>query len=183
MLTRAASLYPRCVRRIVEVVDHDPSWATAFAEERARIAAVPLGTVVEHIGSTSVPGLPAKPTLDIMIVSGQLSLVLPALESIGYEYRPGSFAEDPAHYFLRRVRGGVRTHHVHLLERNSPRVGQYRLFRDYLIATPAAVTLYADAKRDLIARHGDDRAAYLAEKPAVVEELMRRAGQWAADQR
>jgi GrpB-like predicted nucleotidyltransferase (UPF0157 family) len=64
---------------------------------------------------------------------------------------------------------------VHLLMDTSPRVAQYRLFRDYLIATPDAAALYAGAKRDLAARYAEDRGAYIEAKSQVVEQLMRRA--------
>jgi GrpB-like predicted nucleotidyltransferase (UPF0157 family) len=176
VVPQADRSYPRAVRRTVEIVDHDLGWAAAFAEERERIAAaVPPETVIEHIGSTSIPGMPAKPTLDIMIVTDRLAAVLAGMESIGYEYRPGSFDDEPDHFFLRRICGGRRTHHVHLLTETSPRVAQYRLFRDYLIATPDAAALYAGAKRDLAARYAEDRGAYIEAKSEVVEQLMQRA--------
>jgi GrpB-like predicted nucleotidyltransferase (UPF0157 family) len=161
----------------VEFVEYDPAWPDAFERERVRIvAAVPPGTAVDHIGSTAIPGMPAKPILDIMIVAADPAALIPMLEAIGYEYRPASFAEDPRHFFLRIKRGERRTHHVHLLEEHSERVAQYRLFRDYLIAHPPAAARYAQAKRDLAARL--DRPGYLAAKPAVVAELLADARRW-----
>ena len=169
----------------VEVVAPDPRWPAAFEEERRLL----LGTVdvfdrVEHIGSTAVPELPAKPTIDLLAVAADLDAVLaarPALEAIGYDHRPGSFVERDDHLFFRKVRDGKRTHHLHVLRAGSPQIDEYVRFRDYLVAHPDEVTAYAVCKLDLAVRFAEDRMGYVEEKGRYVDELMERVRAWQAD--
>lgn len=168
--------------RAVEVVDYDPAWPEQFAAERDLLTkALPDAVAIEHIGSTSVPGLAAKSTIDVLVVVEDVGLVLErfsALAALGYEYRPGSFAEDDQHLFLRKIKDGKRTHHVHVLEVGSPVPEQYRLFRDYLIADGEAAARYGRAKQALARRYAAERGRYVAEKPEVVDALMAQARQW-----
>jgi GrpB-like predicted nucleotidyltransferase (UPF0157 family) len=168
--------------KTVEVVDHDPAWSRRFAVEQELLARVlPDALAIEHIGSTSVPGLCAKPTIDVLIVVHDVRAVLdrlPDLVQLGYEYRPGSFAEDPEYLFFRKLKERKRTHHLHVLEAGSPRPDQYRLFRDFLAADSEAAARYAGVKRDLARRYATERDRYVAEKSAVVGELMAQARRW-----
>jgi GrpB-like predicted nucleotidyltransferase (UPF0157 family) len=168
--------------RVVELVEYDPSWPARFAVERDLLAgALPDALAVEHIGSTSVPGLCAKPTIDVLLVVADPATVLDRLDALGYEYRPGSFAEDGTHLFLRKVAKQRRTHHLHVLTAGSPRIDEYLLFRDYLRADAAATARYAEVKRELAVRYAHDRGRYVAEKSGVVTELLERARRWRAD--
>ncbi|NUP48152.1 MAG: GrpB family protein [Catenulispora sp.] len=168
--------------RTVEVVAYDPAWPKQFAVEQSLLAqALPDALAIEHIGSTSVPGLCAKPTIDVLVVVADVNLVLDrtaALTRLGYEHRPGSFAEDPEHLFFRKVENGKRTHHLHVLEAGSPVPEQYRLFRDFLIADGEAAARYGRAKQDLARRYATERARYVAEKPQVVDALIAQARRW-----
>ncbi len=166
----------------VDVVDADPAWPLVFAEERRRLADVLPGAVaIEHIGSTSVPGLASKATIDILVVVGSadLAAAVPVLQALGYLYVPASFTDDPDHAFLHRLREGKRTHHLHLVSAGSPLPDRYLLFREYLRAHPDAAARYAAVKRELAARHPIDRDRYVEEKPAVVVELLTEATRWA----
>src|SRR5690606_34963387 len=136
--------------RSVRVVPYDPSWPASFEAARSDLAAiVPEALGIEHVGSTSVPGLASKPTVDVLLVVDDLDVVLDRvaeLAAIGFEYRPGSFAAERRHLFLRRMVGGERTHHLHVLPSDSPEPDEYRLFRDYLRANPDTAARYEAAK-------------------------------------
>jgi GrpB-like predicted nucleotidyltransferase (UPF0157 family) len=153
-----------------------------FDVERGLLAAVlPQAHAIEHVGSTSVPGLAAKPTIDILVVVDEIGGVLDrrsALAELGYEYRPGSFADDNEHLFFRKVSGGRRTHHLHVLASSSPKPESYRLFRDYLIMNGDAAHRYEQAKRDLALRYANERGRYVTEKADVVSELLSEALRW-----
>jgi GrpB-like predicted nucleotidyltransferase (UPF0157 family) len=169
----------------VEVVDYDPAWPGRFEEERARLeAAVPgLFLTIEHVGSTAVAGMPAKPTIDVLAVAPSIDVVLGHLGPLagaGYDYRPGSFPDDDRHLFFRKVRGGKRVAHLHVHEPASPQVEDYRLFLAFLRADPAAAARYAALKRDLAARYADRRQAYVEAKHAEVDLLMLEARRWRA---
>ena len=169
----------------VEVVAYDPEWPARFAAERqALLAAVPgLFLSIEHIGSTAVPGLAAKPTIDILATVADPSAVpdrLDALAAAGYEHRPGSFPDDPRHLFFRKVREGKRLAHLHVVDASSPEVDDYRVFRDFLRAVPDGARRYADLKLDLAARFADRRQAYVDAKRREVDVLMPEVRRWAA---
>ncbi|MDQ4097539.1 MAG: GrpB family protein, partial [Actinomycetota bacterium] len=131
--------------------------------------------------STSVPGMPAKPTLDILVVLPVAREVLERAEelaAIGYDHQPDSFADDPDHLFFRKVVDGRRKAHLHALSSTSPKPAEYRLFRQFLIAHSEAASKYATDKLRLAERLGYDRSAYIAAKEWVVEELMKDARSW-----
>ncbi len=158
----------------LEVVPYDPAWPARFEVERAILVASGLFLSVEHIGSTAVPGLVAKPTIDILGVAEDLDAVL-ARGVPGYDHRPGSFADDERHLFFRKVRDGKRLCHLHVVHRSSPEIDDYRLFRDFLRATPDAAGRYADLKLSLAARFADRRQAYVEAKQREVDLLMEEA--------
>ncbi|MBA2947956.1 GrpB family protein [Streptomyces himalayensis] len=103
-----------------------------------------------------------------------------ALEQLGYEYRPGSFADDGEHLFFRKVSGGKRTHHLHVLAASAPRSDDYLLFRDYLVAGEDAAQRYEQAKQYLAGKYATERGGYVAEKSQIVDQLMSEARAWRA---
>ena len=139
----------------IKLEAHNPQWAKDFELERARFLAV-LGHVtqggileqVHHIGSTSVPGLKAKPVIDMLLEVYPLpkpEVGIPALEELGYEYR--GEAGIPGHLFFR---GNPRTRHVHVLEAGTNEFTRdHLLFRDYLRANAGARTRYENLKLEL----------------------------------
>jgi GrpB-like predicted nucleotidyltransferase (UPF0157 family) len=169
--------------RTVEVVPYDKAWPRQFQAERVLLAqALPYALRIEHVGSTSVAGLSAKPTIDILAIVGHVSPLRADqsdLVRIGYQYRPASFADDPDHLFFRKVSGDVRTHHLHVLALSSPRGPEYCLFRDYLRADQDAARRYGQVKLALARRYATDRGRYIAEKSAIVSDLLAKARQWA----
>ena len=172
----------------VEVVPYDPAWPARFEAERAMLLEAVPGVFlsVEHVGSTAVPGLVAKPTIDILAVGDDLAKVLAQLESMaaaGYDYRPGSFPDDARHLFFRKVSGGRRLCHLHVLDATSPGIDDYRLFRDFLRADQEVAGRYARLKLDLAARFADRRQSYVEAKQREVDLLMHDARRWAASHR
>ncbi len=167
---------------LVRVVPYDPSWSASFEAARSDLAAVvPEALSIEHVGSTSVPGLASKPTVDVLLVVDDLAVILDrigGLAAIGFGHRPGSFAPERRHLFFRRMIGGERTHHLHVLPSDSLEPDAYRLFRDYLRANPDAAARYGAAKLDLAERFAHDRTSYVQAKEPIVEELLVVARAW-----
>ncbi len=165
----------------VVVVPYDEAWPSLFEEERARIerAIVPRMEQIEHIGSTSVPGLAAKPVIDIMVGVRSLEdspALVGRLEAIGYEYVPEFEQQIPFRRYFRKLRGGRRTHQIHLVERsNAEWWVRHVLFRDYLRAHPEVAEGYARLKYEVSDRFREDRAAYTDAKTGFISEIVRRA--------
>jgi GrpB-like predicted nucleotidyltransferase (UPF0157 family) len=162
----------------VEVVPYSPAWPALFEQERAalRAAAGQAAVSVEHIGSTAVPGLAAKPTIDILLVTGSVGEFLtrlPRIEALGYDYRAGNtFVGSAGHLFLRKVRDGRRTHHLHVLAAGAPEIEGYRRFRDALRADPGLALRYERVKLALAAKYAADRPRYVTEKAKWVSETL-----------
>lgn len=155
------------------LVAHDPLWAARFSEHEARIRAAlgATGESVEHIGSTSVPGLAAKPIIDILVTVPDITAeedYLDPLLAAGYLLR----VREPGH---RLVRTSERDVHIHILEPDNPAAHDYLLLRDHLRAVPADRDLYERTKRDLTTRTWSDMNAYADAKGPVIEEIKRRA--------
>ena len=164
----------------IRVVPYDPTWPELFAAEHPALKAVfqPLSGVIEHIGSTSVPGLGAKPVIDIMVGVERLGDVeprVPTLEGLGYEYVPEYEAQLPERRYFRKPRIRPRTHHVHIVERGSTFWTRHLLFRDYLRRHPDVADDYYRLKRQLAARLGGDGVAYTEAKSQFIAAAMARA--------
>lgn len=156
-------------KRTLVLADPDPAWAPAYAEHERRIRAA-LGPV-EHIGSTSVPGLAAKPIIDVLVSVPDITAeedYLDPLLAAGYLLR----VREPGH---RLVRTPARDVHVHVLGAGDPAADDYLLLRDHLRATPADRDLYERTKRDLLRQEWADMNAYAEAKTGVITELKERA--------
>ena len=169
------------VREEIAVVPYDPRWPAMFLEERNRLRAwLPTELIgrIEHFGSTAVPGLAAKPIVDMLIEVTDLEevkrRVAPILASKGYDYfwRPTWGDDVPPWYawFIRRDVHGVRTHHLHMVERHFEHWNRLR-FRDYLIQHPTVAEEYQTLKRRLAAAHPHDRAAYTRGKTEFIRKV------------
>jgi GrpB-like predicted nucleotidyltransferase (UPF0157 family) len=153
--------------------DHDDSWADLYRRHRARIqdALSAVDVQIEHIGSTSVPGLAAKPIIDIVVTVDDITAeedYLDALLAAGYELR----VREPGH---RLVRTPARDVHVHLYERDDPAVADYLLLRDHLRSHPDDRALYETTKRTLISTRWDDMNDYADAKTEVILAIRARA--------
>ncbi|GAA4425076.1 GrpB family protein [Georgenia halophila] len=172
----------------VEVVPFDPRWHERFVRTREELASVLTDARIEHIGSTSVPGLASKDTIDVAVgvddVSSALApATIAALAQLGFEHVPASFAHNDDHGFLHRIVDGHRPDHVHVMRRDSDTYAARILFRDYLRAHPGAAAAYEREKRELAGRFRGERDRYVTEKQGVVEAMMIDARRWAADRR
>ena len=160
----------------VRLVPYDSTWPLEFASEAARIerACAGLPIKLEHIGSTSIPGLSAKPVIDIL--AGRPGNVrgteyIAALKQIGYEHK-GAYGIPGRNYFRRGV---PRTHHVHLFNWSSDLWQDHVLFRDYLRAHPDVAREYDTLKRELAAMYLQDKEKYTDAKGPFVRSIVRRA--------
>ena len=161
----------------VRVVPYDTRWAAIAAAEIARISAVlddrGLSLTIEHTGSTAVPGLDAKPVIDLL--AGQAAEmnranVIAAIESAGYLYRGEQGL--PGRDFFRR--GDPRQYHLHLTQIESDFWREHRAFRDHLRANPGAASEYASLKRRLAAQFPRDREKYIDGKAEFVHATLAR---------
>ena len=131
---------------------------------------------VEHIGSTAIPGLDAKPVIDLLVglrSMGDAGRCIRPLEELGYEYR--GEAGVPGRLFSREFRKGQRAHHLHLAVLGGAFWNEHLLFRDYLQAHPRTANEYARLKRALAARYRSDREAYAAAKADFVRGVLEKA--------
>jgi D-beta-D-heptose 7-phosphate kinase/D-beta-D-heptose 1-phosphate adenosyltransferase len=164
----------------IRVVPYDPRWPAMFEEDRRRIMEVVGAHVlaVEHIGSTSVPGLAAKPIIDVMVGLRSLEdapLCVTPLHELGYVYVPRHEIIMPERRYFRRGPSGASTHHLHMVELGGDFWVEHLLFRDYLRARPEAARDYEDLKKRLADAHGPDRASYTDAKTDFIRSIVERA--------
>lgn len=164
----------------VTVVLYDPAWPARFQSWRHQLAvALPAAKRIDHVGSTAVPGLAAKPVVDIQVSVADPtheSEYVPQLVDLSLELR----SRDDEHRFCRPFSGTPREVQVHVCPTGSAWESDHVLFRDYLRAAPAARDEYLAAKLDAAKRWRDDRVAYADAKTAVILRLMNEAKAWAA---
>jgi D-glycero-beta-D-manno-heptose 1-phosphate adenylyltransferase len=169
-------------RPLINIAAYDPRWPEMFEEARRQIleAVGEHVEAVEHIGSTSVPGLAAKPIIDIMAAVKDLEdapLCYTPLHRIGFVYVPQHEAVLPMRRYFRRGPPGATTHHLHLVERRGRFWEEHLLFRDYLRAHPEAARDYGALKSGLAVAHGADRGAYTEAKTDFIRSAVARARQ------
>jgi GrpB-like predicted nucleotidyltransferase (UPF0157 family) len=160
----------------IVVADYDPAWPERFRYEEARIRAA-LGAAalsVEHIGSTSVPGLAAKPILDVLLVvedPGDEGFYVPAIEGAGYVLR----VREPGFDEHRMFRTPAKDVHVHVFSPGSPEIDRYLLLRERLREDEGDRELYARTKRELASREWPSMQHYAEAKTEVIEGIIARA--------
>lgn len=145
---------PKAVPQSAASVSYDPAWPAAYMDEAARLVAAlgPALVALHHIGSTTVPGLRAKPIIDLLAEGTSLAAVdraAPQIVALGYEAM-GAFGIQGRRYF-RKTDAAGRTHHLHAFEAGSPHVHRHLAFRDYLRAHPQEAAAYAALKIQLLA--------------------------------
>jgi GrpB-like predicted nucleotidyltransferase (UPF0157 family) len=168
------------LNRPIAVVDYDPNWPSLFEQEKDRIlAALGEGVVqIEHIGSTSVPGLAAKPIIDIAVGVAdfeEAQAYVPVVESLGYTYEPAFEAELPERRFFWKGSPSLHTHHIHMAEPGSLEWIKPIVFRDYLREHSEEARQYQALKRDLAVRCGSDMEAYVKGKTEFVRFILSKA--------
>ncbi len=161
----------------VIVVDYDPIWPRVFEELRAPLVAAlgDLVVAVEHIGSTAVPGLAAKPVIDLDLVvpsAADIPAAITRLADLGYIHRGdlGIFGREAF-----RSPSQKPKHHLYACPLDSDELRRHRSFRDYLLTHPEDARDYATLKKAAAHRFRDDRVAYVASKSTFVGAVLRRA--------
>jgi GrpB-like predicted nucleotidyltransferase (UPF0157 family) len=175
----------RVVQEEVALVPYDPRWPEVFEQERLHLlSCLPSDLVkrIEHFGSTAVPGLSAKPIVDILVEVTSLDetkqRIAPILEAQGYNYfwRPSWGDDTPPFYawFIKRDQHGTRTHHLHMVAAEFEHWDRL-LFRDYLIEHPEVTREYGNLKKKLCGAHPSDRVAYTQAKSDFIREVTAKA--------
>lgn len=167
----------------VRLDDYDPGWPDRYSEEGRLLTAVlgPCLAAIEHIGSTAVPGMAAKPVIDILVAVPdyrRFDELVERLDRVGYVYTPESEVDDPGRRVFRKGpedAGRPRTHHLHLTTSGSRYWHRMIAFRDHLRRHPEDATAYVDLKRALAGRHAKDPAAYTAGKHQFVTAIEQKA--------
>jgi GrpB-like predicted nucleotidyltransferase (UPF0157 family) len=158
---------------VVRLAPHNAGWARAYEGERARIEAA-LGAHVldiQHVGSTSIPGLAAKPIIDVAVGVEDFCrarVCIAPMEALGYTYH-GEHGIPGRHYF---TRGDPTLYHVHVHETTSRAWGNLVLFRDYLLQHPAEAQAYLALKQRLVGQYRHDRQAYTEGKASFIERIL-----------
>ena len=180
----------RALREDVAIVPYDAAWPELFRQEAEHLRAyLPSQLIrrIEHFGSTAVPGLAAKPIIDMLVEVTALraarTVIAPILEAQGYDYfwRPTIGDDVPPWYafFIKRDLSGTRTHHIHMMTHRPVFQGHWErlLFRDYLIANSDVAAEYERLKKHLASTHPNDRHAYTVGKTDYILSVMVRAKQ------
>ncbi len=159
----------------VSIVPYDPEWPGRFGEERRILAAVFAGSdaIIEHVGSTAVPGLGAKPVIDVLIgvpILVEVESRIPALEGAGYEHVAEYEEQLPDRRYFRKPRFGARAFHVHCVVTGSHFWTHHLAFRDYLRAHPESAAAYYEFKRELARRVS--KWEYTAAKGPFIESIL-----------
>lgn len=161
----------------VQLRPHDPAWTSAFQAERDRLDALLPATFIgiEHIGSTAIPGLLAKPVVDILAGVGSMAIAAgigPALLFFGYTTSAEFNASLLDRQWFMRWADGHRTHHLHVVVHEGAVWNERLRFRDLLCTRPGLAAAYADLKRRLAAEHRGDREAYTDAKASFVRAAL-----------
>lgn len=170
----------------VVVVPYDPAWPQAYALAAAEVRPAMGGTLIEihHIGSTSIPGIHAKPVIDMLAVVTDLNALdarSDQMRSLGYEVM-GEFGIAGRRYFRRDDREGIRTHQIHAFVKDSPHIARHLAFRDFMRAHRSVADEYSELKQQLARAHPDDIEAYMDGKDAFIkftEATALKSGPWA----
>lgn len=172
-------------QRNVELVPHNPEWSQQADQEISRFLEVFSFPIIGiyHIGSTSVPGIKAKPILDFLMEVEDLEDVIRAIsafESLGYESK-GEFG-IPGRQFFTRDTEGERSHHLHVFQTGHPDIERHIIFRDYLRANPDAAREYESLKETLAKRFPKQSGSYTEAKSDFILSMDEVARYWVEQQ-
>lgn len=164
----------------INVAAYDSGWITVFRTAKAELGAslISVGPVIEHVGSTSVPGLAAKPVVDIMVGIPDFSIadsVVPLVVAAGYEYDPASEDAMPYRRYFRRRSHGRGTHHIHMVELGGDFWERHILFRDYLRKHEDVRQQYAELKLSLAKREWPSGQEFCDAKTDFIRSVEARA--------
>ena len=165
--------------RNIIVLPYDEKWAQAFLDIKSELDAAlgGLAISVEHVGSTSVPGLAAKPIIDIDVVVHRTDMVaaIQALATIGYEHE-GNGGIEGREMFKYSGKEHLMDHHLYVCPEDSRELKRHVLFRDYLRSHPDAVQAYSQVKKEAAELYPHDIDGYINHKGTVIEKIYREIG-------
>ena len=167
--------------RIVQVLAHNPGWSKAYSQEVQRLQAAldPLQITFHHIGSTSIPGLAAKPTIDMLGVVEDLAELDDRgqlLSDLGYEAKGENGI--PGRRYFRKLAGEVHLFHIHAFEVGHPEIQRHLDFRDYLRAHPKDAAAYQELKFALSKKYPLDPISYTNGKTDFILSIDQKAAAW-----
>lgn len=166
--------------RKIEIVPYDPSWAGKYAAESKLISDLLFAELIaiHHIGSTAIPGISAKPVIDILLEVTDIAWLeqyTPRLESLGY--RPHGEYGIPGRRYFCKEKGGIHLFHLHAFQAGHPEVLRHLRFRDYLLAHPDQAQAYSLLKIDLAGQFRYDSAGYTEAKTDFIRGIDEKAQQ------
>ncbi len=155
------------------------NWANLFVKEKKALYPLFGKDIIDihHVGSTSIPGMLAKPEIDILVVlrpESDFSCYFLKIESLGYNFR-GEESGHPGHWYFSKNKDNIRTHKLHLCGLEHPCVKEQLLFRDYLKSYPERAKKYSELKKKLADINTSGMAEYLAKKSPFIEETLKLA--------
>jgi len=159
----------------VEIHSYTSEWAEEFKKEKAILKKLmgKYALSIEHVGSTSIPGLSAKPILDMAVGVKDISILrelIPFMNEHGYDILDS--IEDKEEILGRKGTPDMRTHYIHIMVNDSERMKNQLLFRDYLIKNPQYIKEYENLKKDLSTKFKDDRLKYTAAKNDFIQKIL-----------
>lgn len=163
-------------RGTVRLISYSPAWHTLFEREKKTLLIALQGIVlrIEHIGSTSIPDMEAKPIIDMAAAIPSLDIVQNCIEplaAVGYEYK-GEYGLPGRHFF---TKGSPHTHYLHVVMKSSDHWNAWLTFRDYVTANKQVAAEYSALKRDLAKAYQSDREAYTKAKSEFINMIVARA--------
>ena len=178
---------PLQLTRTIEVVEYDPAWEMAFTQEVGKLLKV-FGEsliAIHHIGSTSIPGLSAKPVIDMLVVLRETETIdrfSAAMRGLGYRVRgeclDAEIPGTPGRFYFTKDDPERRTHHVHVYAVDHPEIVDKLAFRDYLRTHPQRAAQYGAIKRHLAVEHRHDNIGYMRGKDAYIKSVLDEARHW-----
>ena len=166
--------------RIIEVVPYDPNWKKKYIEESSKIQDILNNEIVGifHIGSTAIPGIHAKPVIDILIEVKDIENIdkyNEKLHELGYISK-GEFGIEGRRFFLKGPYD--RTHHLHIFEKGDPEIIKHLNFRDYMIYHPETAKDYEKLKKDLSLKFRYDNEGYCNGKDEFIKDIDKKVKEW-----
>lgn len=167
-------------RRTMEVVPYNPDWIKEFEAEKSKINAIMEKEIIaiHHIGSTSIPGIYAKPVIDLLIAIKDINAIDKydsQMKALGYLPKGENGIEGRRFY----LKGEYdRTHHVHVFQVNSSEIERHLIFRDYMIAHPQEAKAYEELKRGLAEKYRYDNEGYCTGKNDFIQDIDQKAELW-----
>lgn len=172
--------------RPYSIEEYDPTWKDKYSFVAKKLEPIFGDNFVEinHIGSTSILGMVAKPQIDILVVVKDLEKVKESYEALkvaGFTPRGRGYVNYDDEYFTEDTSDGRRLTSVHTLQTDNPRIKEYKNFRDYLTVNKEDRELYIATKKALYTQHRDNFAEYDPGKEKIVKQIITRANQWVAN--